>query len=67
MRSPPPSRRTPPRRRTKAGYWCLYRDSGYKGRLLRLFSDGKKDLSEWGCRDKPGSVHHWVGRYSIKC
>ncbi|MEU1037564.1 peptidase inhibitor family I36 protein [Streptomyces sp. NPDC005907] len=48
-----------------ADYWCLYMDSGYSGRLLRLYSDGKKDLSEWGCRDKLSSVYYWVGRYSI--
>lgn len=48
-----------------ADYWCLYMDSGYQGRLLRLFSDGKKDLNEWGCRDKLSSVYYWVGRYSI--
>ncbi|GAA2649583.1 hypothetical protein GCM10010307_58370 [Streptomyces vastus] len=29
-------------------------DPGYKGKILRLSSDGKKDLKEWGCRDKQG-------------
>ncbi|MEU7721685.1 peptidase inhibitor family I36 protein [Streptomyces tibetensis] len=48
-----------------ADYWCLYMDANYKGRLLRLFSDGKKDLDEWGCRDKLSSVYYWVGRYSV--
>jgi hypothetical protein len=48
-----------------ADYWCLYMDSGYEGRLLRLSSDGKKDLNEWGCRDNLSSVYYWVGRWAL--
>ncbi|MFG2023857.1 peptidase inhibitor family I36 protein [Streptomyces sp. NPDC048825] len=54
-----------PPSRCLADYWCLYMDPGYKGRLLRLSSDGKKDLKEWGCRDKLSSVYYWVGRWPI--
>ncbi|MFH8493706.1 peptidase inhibitor family I36 protein [Streptomyces coeruleorubidus] len=54
-----------PPARCVADYWCLYMKVGYKGRLLRLHSDGKKDLAEWGCRDKLSAVYYWVGRYSV--
>ncbi|MFD6170383.1 peptidase inhibitor family I36 protein [Streptomyces coeruleorubidus] len=54
-----------PPARCVADYWCLYMKVGYKGRLLRLYSDGKKDLAEWGCRDKLSAVYYWVGRYSL--
>ncbi|MGR8008796.1 peptidase inhibitor family I36 protein [Streptomyces hypolithicus] len=54
-----------PPRGCVADYWCLYMDTGYGGRLLRLSSDGKKDLNEWGCRDKLGSVYYWVGRWAL--
>ncbi|MGW7089909.1 peptidase inhibitor family I36 protein [Streptomyces sp. NPDC054871] len=47
-----------------ADYWCLYADANYKGKLLRLSSSGKKDLKEWGFRDKLSSVYYWVGGWS---
>lgn len=60
-----PSAAAAPPARCVADYWCLYMKVGYKGKLLRLYSDGEKDLKEWGCRDKLSAVYYWVGRYSV--
>ncbi|MET8094867.1 peptidase inhibitor family I36 protein [Streptomyces sp. NPDC005236] len=48
-----------------ADYWCLYADADYKGKIIRLSSSGKHDLSEWGFRDKVSSVYYWVLRWSL--
>ncbi|WP_369248931.1 peptidase inhibitor family I36 protein [Streptomyces sp. R41] len=51
--------------RCVADYWCLYQDANYRGKIIRLSSSGKHDLSEWGFRDKLSSVYYWVGSWSL--
>ncbi|MFJ7903897.1 peptidase inhibitor family I36 protein [Streptomyces sp. NPDC096198] len=48
-----------------ADYWCLYQDANYKGRRLQFSSDGKKNLGDYGFRDRLSSVFYWVGRWTI--
>ncbi|MDC0766089.1 peptidase inhibitor family I36 protein [Streptomyces sp. HD] len=54
-----------PRDNCAADYWCLYQDANYKGRRLQFSSSGKKDLGDYGFRDKLSSVYYWVGRWSL--
>ncbi|MEU5084255.1 MULTISPECIES: peptidase inhibitor family I36 protein [Streptomyces] len=54
-----------PRDNCAADYWCLYQDANYKGRKLQFSSDGKKNLGDYGFRDKLSSVFYWVGQWSL--
>ncbi|MDQ0907932.1 hypothetical protein QFZ22_003917 [Streptomyces canus] len=59
------TRETAPPDRCFADYWCLFENANYKGKIIRLTSSGKHDLSEWGFRDKVSSVYYWVGSWSL--
>ncbi len=48
-----------------ADYWCLYQDANYKGRRLQFSSSGKKDLADYGFRDRLSSVYYWVLRWPL--
>ncbi|MGC5345710.1 peptidase inhibitor family I36 protein [Streptomyces sp. DT24] len=54
-----------PRSNCAADYWCLYQDYNYKGRRLQFSSSGKKNLADYGFRDKLSSVYYWVGQWAV--
>ncbi|MEU0032180.1 peptidase inhibitor family I36 protein [Streptomyces sp. NPDC006335] len=54
-----------PHDKCAADYWCLFQDANYGGRRLQFSSSGKKNLGDYGFRDKLSSVFYWVGRWSI--
>ncbi|MFJ7077672.1 peptidase inhibitor family I36 protein [Streptomyces sp. NPDC098781] len=58
-------RASDPRDNCAADYWCLYQDANYKGRRLQFSSSGKKNLGDYGFRDKLSSVYYWVGRWPL--
>ncbi|WP_369366537.1 peptidase inhibitor family I36 protein [Streptomyces sp. CG4] len=58
-------RASDPRGNCAADYWCLYQDANYRGRRLQFSSSGKKNLGDYGFRDKLSSVYYWVGRWTI--
>ncbi|MFE2536326.1 peptidase inhibitor family I36 protein [Streptomyces sp. NPDC059371] len=54
-----------PRDNCASDYWCLYQDANYKGRRLQFSSSGKKNLGDYGFRDKLSSVYYWVARWPL--
>ncbi|MFF3416949.1 peptidase inhibitor family I36 protein [Streptomyces sp. NPDC002698] len=54
-----------PRDNCASDYWCLYQDPNYKGRRLQFSSSGKKNLGDYGFRDKLSSVYYWVARWPL--
>ncbi|MGW0499511.1 peptidase inhibitor family I36 protein [Streptomyces sp. NPDC003007] len=54
-----------PRDKCAADYWCLFQDANYNGRRLQFSSSGKKNLGDYGFRDKLSSVYYWVGRWAV--
>ncbi|MFI1205941.1 peptidase inhibitor family I36 protein [Streptomyces sp. NPDC020883] len=47
-----------------ADLWCLYDHANYKGKVVRLSSNGNHDLKEWGFRDRLSSVFYFVGNWT---
>lgn len=46
-------------------YWCLFEHANYKGRKLQFFDSGRKNLANWGFRDKTSSIYRRIANYPL--